>query len=304
MFLIACAGFGFTKAFKFGKSEQQFVSKILLYFINPCLIVSHFNLDFDVIKLRNLSFTILVSFIVHFVLILVSLIFISSKKNNENCGIERLGIVFTNCAFIGIPLIEGVLGKEGVFYLLGYIVVFNIVLWTVGYLLLGGKINIKKILFNPNIIAIFAGVLLFISPYKLPSVIFTPISLIGGMNTATSMILLGMLFANFKFPENQEKRKYFFEVIKVCIVRLVVCAVFVFFVILAFNHLFNFVDDCRLISFVVFISALCPVGMSVSTFSILFEKDESFSGLLVMSTSLFSILTIPVFVKLGELFFR
>mgnify|MGYP003305346482 CR=1 FL=1 len=40
--------------------------------------------------------------------------------------IAIIAIAFTNCAFIGIPLIEGVLGSEGVFYLLGYIVVFNI----------------------------------------------------------------------------------------------------------------------------------------------------------------------------------
>ena len=39
MAVIALAGFAAAKAFGFGKKEQTFVSKLLLYVINPCLIL-------------------------------------------------------------------------------------------------------------------------------------------------------------------------------------------------------------------------------------------------------------------------
>lgn len=52
MLIIAVSGFVLSRIFKFGKDEQKFVSKFLLYFINPCLILSHFNLDFNFEKLK------------------------------------------------------------------------------------------------------------------------------------------------------------------------------------------------------------------------------------------------------------
>ena len=51
MLIIAASSFAISKSFKFGKTELQFVSKMLLLYINPCLILSHFDLDYDVEKL-------------------------------------------------------------------------------------------------------------------------------------------------------------------------------------------------------------------------------------------------------------
>ena len=137
----------------------------------------------------------------------------------------KIAIAFTNCAFIGIPLIEGVLGSEGVFYLLGYIVVFNIFLWTFGYAIIDGKVHVKKLLTNPNIIAVLFGIILFCIPVKLPDIIYSPLKLIGGMNTATSMVLLGMLFANFNISADGSIKTYLARGTKLSLFRLVVCAV-------------------------------------------------------------------------------
>lgn len=306
MLIIAVSGFFLSKAFKFGKDEQKFVSKLLLYFINPCLIFSHFNLDFNFEKLKNLGIVILISCVIHLVMLAIGLIFFRSKTSQgmELDCIDKIAIAFTNCAFIGIPLIEGVLGSEGVFYLLGYIVVFNIFLWTFGYAIIDGKVNIKKVFTNPNIISVVLGIVLFCVPVKLPDIIFTPLKLIGGMNTATSMILLGMLFANFRFTVHEQVKAYVFRVLKLSFFRLVFNAIVNFLIILLIFRFFNFVQDIRLICFVVYISSLCPVGMSVSSFSVLFNKDESYSGLLVIATSVFSIITIPCAVAVAELFIK
>jgi hypothetical protein len=44
--------------------------------------------------------------------------------------------------------------------------------------------------------------------------------------------------------------------------------------------------------------------MSVSSFAVLFNKDESYSGFLVIETSIFSIITIPCAVAIAELFIK
>lgn len=302
MLVIVFSGFLITKIFHFGKIEQQFVSKTLLYFINPCLIVSHFNIDFNPELLKNFGIVIILSIIIHFVMIIVALIFARSKNETDkslDC-IDRVASVFTNCAFIGIPLISGVIGNEGVFYLLGFIVTFNIFLWTFGYMMMAGKIKIKKLFINPNIIAVFVGLILFRLPIHLPEIISKPVSLIGGMNTSMAMILLGMLFANFKKTEGVS---YTVRVIKLCLIRHVIIAIVVFAVVFASFKLFPQVRDMRMICYVVYIAALCPVGMSVSSFSVIFNKDESYAALLCLVTSGLSVITLPLSVALAEMVF-
>lgn len=302
MVIISVAGFAVTKAFNFGKTEQQFVSKVLVMFVNPCLIVSHFNLDYDSEKLKNFLIVVLLSVIVHFVMIAVALIFARSKDEQGktlDC-IDRIAVVFTNCAFIGIPLITGVLGAEGVFYLLGFIVTFNIFLWTFGYMMLAGRVHLKKLILNPNIIAVVVGLVLFCLPVKLPQIISIPLNLIGGMNTALAMILLGMLFANFQKKENTS---YTFRVVKLCVIRHVIVAIAVFTVVFVAYSLFSNVKDMRLMCYVVYIAALCPVGMSVSSFAVIFNKDESYSALLCLVTSAVSVVMLPLCVGIAEKIF-
>ena len=39
---------------------------------------------------------------------------------------------------MGIPLINGLFGAEGVFYLTGYVTVFNVMVWSHGVIFFGG----------------------------------------------------------------------------------------------------------------------------------------------------------------------
>ena len=63
MLLIVFSGFIVARCFKVGDKEQKFLSKMLLYFINPCLVVSSFNLEFDALKLKQLGFVAAISLI-------------------------------------------------------------------------------------------------------------------------------------------------------------------------------------------------------------------------------------------------
>ncbi len=338
MLLIATAGFCVSKFFKFGNREQKFVSKTLLYFVNPALIITKFNgQTFQVQLLENLGIMVLVSFVAHVALTVVALVFVRSKnaEAKELDAIDRLGIVFTNCAFIGIPLIEGAFGdlpnnggQNAIFYLLGYVIVFNIYLWTFGIKMFGGKINFLKVITNPNIVSVIAGVCLFCAPFELPQIIAKPVEYIGEMTVGMSMLLLGMLFANYGKSEEPENalennclkssfdddsssavknkktgKKYFGRVAKVCLLRCIVSPCFAFLFVLLFAKVFGWVEDIRLMSYVILICVLCPIGMSVSSFAVLFNKDESYSGLTVLATSALCVVTIPAAIAAAEMIY-
>lgn len=302
MILIAVAAFSVSKAFKFGTTEQQFVSKILIYFINPCLIVSRFNMDFETEKLKAFLVVLSMAVALHFAMILVALLFCRSKseETRDLDSIDRIALVFTNCGFIGIPLIDGIFpNSQGVFYLLAFIITFNVFLWTFGYMMLCGKINVKKIVTNPNIIAVVIGFAIFCLPFKLPVIISIPLGSIASMNTAMAMFLLGLLFANF----HGFQKSYIGRLAKLCVLRFVVVMAISLLIVFAFYHIYSSIPDIRLMCYVCYIAALCPVGMSVSSFAVLFNKDESYAGLSVLATSVVCVITLPLSVAIAELVF-
>ncbi len=299
MALIVVTSFLFSKKGNFSEGVSGYLSKLLLYVINPCMIISTFNVDYDFEKMRELFFAIILSFAVHFVMTIVAVLAFHGKTN-FSIGLDKLAVIFTNSGFIGIPLIKGVFGLDGVFYLMGYIFVFNVFLWTYGEYQMTQKINLKKIFTNPNVIACIVGVVEFMLPAKLPYVISEPIQMIGLCNGAVSMILLGVLFAGFK--KSGESSSYAKEVAFVTIVRLVICpvviAVFLSQLFKAMNAGGFFPEHLYMIFNVIYIASLCPVGMSVSGFAVVFKKDPSYSSLLVSISSAACIVTTPAFVVL------
>ncbi len=304
MLLIALCAFFVTKKFKFGVTEQQFVSKMLLFVVNPCLVLNNFNIDFDAEKFKSFGFAFVLSIIIHLVMVLISVIFCRTKSDLESekslDGLDRIASFMSNCAFIGIPLINGVIGSEGVFYLLSFIAVFNIFLWTFGYALVGGKINLVRIITNPNILCVIFGIILFCLPFKLPEIISLPLEYIGSMNTAMAMILLGMLFATFK---KSSESSYTKRIIRVCIVKFVIIALVTFLIVFGTYKLFPDFKDIRIICYVILIAAICPTGMSVSSMAVLLKKDDSYAALLCIITSLLSIFTLPITIALSEMAF-
>ena len=298
MSLLGLSGFIFAKTVKAKESEQKFLSKMLLYFINPCLILNSFDMEFDVIKLKELGFVALLALVSQILMILVCSLFTFSKKEEvrDLNIIERMAGVFTNCGFVGIPLIRGVFGDKGVFYLMGYLVVFNILLWTYGMAILSGKISIKKIVTNPVIIFSFAGLLLFLCPFTLPKIISKPLVMIADMNTAVAMILIGLFFANFHY-----KKGFILRLLRFNILRLVVCPLLVLgFLFLVYKFLpFNFQEE-RLFLFVVLICSSCPSATSIPSMAVLFDKDSSFASLCVSISSVTCIATLPTVVLLAE----
>ena len=288
MIIITLAGYIFARCAKVTDEQQKFMSRLLLYFINPFLVLNSFNMEFSWLKFRQLWFAALIALVLHGIMILLG--FFSSKEK-----IDSLAVAFTNCGFVGIPLIRGVFGDEGVFYLMGYLIVFNVLIWTYGYYRLSGTTNIKKIITNPNIIAVAIGLIIFCLPFKLPELIQKPIVMIADINTPMAMLLLGILFARFEFD-----RSYFARLVKTLLFRLVITSLCNLCVILLAYKIFANVQDIKMMLFAIYICSMCPVATTIPGLAVVFDQDKSFASLIVTMSSMFCILTIPSFVALAE----
>ena len=305
MAIIVVISFFFSRKNKFGQAASQYLSRLLLYVINPCMIVSTFDVEYSGEKLKSLGLAIGISFVFHLVMILAATIFFALKKSRNaedpDCArdcLSKIGIVFTNSGFIGIPLINGVFGPSGVFYLMGYILVFNILLWTWGEWLMTGSIRPLKIILNPNVLACAAGLAVFCLPFKMPYVVIEPLKMIGACNGAVSMVLLGLLFASFN--AESEGKAFVKPLARDVFLRLIFCPLLLLGLTIFGIRLFSSVAEIQLIMSVLFIAVCCPVGMSVSSFAVVFKKDADYASLLVAVSSAACVVTIPLLVALLE----
>ena len=324
MAIIVIVSFIFSRKNAFGNEASQYLSRLLLYVINPCMIVSTFDVEFSGQKLRSLGLAIGVSLAFHLAMMVLATLLFARKKSSQGQNslqgqegsrdsLSKIAIVFTNSGFIGIPLINGVFGGEGVFFLMGYILVFNVLLWVWGEWLMTGTMRPLKILANPNVLACAAGLAVFCLPFKMPYVIIEPLKMIGACNGAASMILLGLLFSGFggakeKSGQGQERaapvKAFAKPLARDVFLRLVVCPLILLGATLFAMQAFSSVSQIQLIMSVLFIAAACPVGMSVSSFAVVFKKDADYASLLVAVSSAACVVTIPLLVALLELFLR
>lgn len=105
---------------------------------------------------------------------------------------------------MGFPLIQALFGAEGLLYASAYVTVFNILLWTVGYAMVSGKVRpgevLHSILTTPVLWSVLLGLPLYPFRVNVPELIRQPLQLVDNMNTPLSMIITGMLIAGSK-PE-------------------------------------------------------------------------------------------------------
>ena len=136
----------------------------MLEVVNPVLIFMSYQQAFDTKLLLGLGLSVGLAFLSYgFTILLVDLLY--RKNKTDEGAVEKFASVYSNCGFMGIPLINGLFGAEGVFYLTGYVTVFNIMVWTHGVISFGGrgqKTSVKKVLSSPAIIATLLGLVTFL----------------------------------------------------------------------------------------------------------------------------------------------
>ena len=162
MFILVALGFLCGKINLIDKETNSKLSGFVLEVVNPVLIFMSYQQSFNNELLIGLGMSLVLGFISYGVMIFLLKFLYRKNKTNEGI-VEQFAAIYSNCAFMGIPLINGLFGEEGVFFLTGYVTVFNIMVWTHGVVFFGGKeaqTSVKKVLTSPAIIATFLRLIL------------------------------------------------------------------------------------------------------------------------------------------------
>ena len=138
MFILVALGFLCGKINLIDKETNSKLSGFVLEVVNPVLIFMSYQQSFNNELLIGLGMSLVLGFISYGVMIFLLKFLYRKNKTNEGI-VEQFAAIYSNCAFMGIPLINGLFGEEGVFFLTGYVTVFNIMVWTHGVVFFGGK---------------------------------------------------------------------------------------------------------------------------------------------------------------------
>ena len=291
LFILIAVGFICGKIKLIDDYVAKKLTDIILMIAMPCVIVNAFQREYNPEMLVNLLITAVCAVAIHIVTIVIaSLVF--RDKDEGRKKVLRFGTIFSNCAFMSIPLQEAVLGSEGVFYCAIFIGVFNLFSWTYGLVLMSGdkkQMSVKKLVTNPGILGVVIGVILFICSITLPAIIGEPIRYLGTLNTPVPMLIIGFYLSQVNFVDVfAEKKNYVASIIRLLLIPIIALGVM---------YLCG-IRGTMLVSIV--ISASAPVAASCTMFATKYGGDTMLSVRLVALSTVISVVTMPLVVDLAN----
>lgn len=291
-FIMIIMGYTLVKL-KIVKSEDSKVlSMVCLYLIMPCVIINSFLIEFTPEKLKGLGLAVGVAIVIHF----VAWVFIRilGKVLNFN-PVEKASVMYSNAANMVIPVVMSVLGDEWVLYSSAFVSVQLVLLWTHCKSMLSNEkgFELKKIYTNINLIAIFIGILLFITKIHIPSVLQGTLKSVGGTVAPISMIITGMIMAGAELKKVFSNGRIYL----VLFFRMIFFP-FIVFMIIYFTGITKVIDNGAMILLVTFIATITPTASSITQMAQVYGNNEQYAGAINIMTTIVSIVTMPIMVAL------
>jgi predicted permease len=288
LFFIMATGFIAKKRDIFNSAVNKKLSELLLKVTNPLLVISSFQVDFTQDILKNVLIVFAFAISAHIVSILLGQV-LFRRCDAESRKIMKFSAVYSNCGFMGFPLLSSLFGSIGVLYGSVYVAAFNIFLWTHGVMVFSDskkidRHNIKKVLLNPGIISVIIGILLFAFSLKLPAPVASAVEMIGSMTTPLAMLIIGATIADCELKQLLKGWNLYYATA----VRLILIPLIAFVTL----KLVGLPD--MLLKVCVLVVAM-PMATTTAIFAELYDSDSVLASRAVVLSTLLSIITIPLF---------
>jgi len=295
LFILMAVGFLLGKAKILTKEGNKVLSKIVLFIAFPGVILSSVLTGEMGVTVTDAIYFILMAlltFVIAFAVAIVVVRLLGGDKANR--GLYILMSVFSNCAFMGLPVVITVFGVAAVYYVALFSIPFTTLVFSVGILLVAGR---KKgegqaafkfnpiVLLNPTLIAAVLSVPLAVSGVKFPNFITESFVLIGSLATPGGMFVIGASLAYVPIKTLFTE----WRVVPVALMRLVIIPVITWLV------LRQIVSNELMLGVLVVLTSM-PIAATASTLSIEYEGNEQLASSGVFLSTLFCAITVPLIV--------
>ena len=292
LFLILFAAAALVKTGILKAENSKILSKLSLYFITPCVIFNSFQKELTDEIGQGLLTAVALATGFELLFFLIAAVLRRVWKATE---VELASVVFSNVGNLVIPLVSFVLGPEWVIYTSAYIFVFNLLFWTIGIRMFDreSKPGIRKILLNPNLLATWAGLITLFTRLKLPEPVMLAFSDVAAMIGPLSMMITGMMIGGMTFRNMFSNHRVF----GVLFFRMILASGLAVF---AAALVVRFLPVDRNIVMIMLLGAIAPTASNINQVAILYNRDAGYASAINVLTTLFCIVTIPLWFMLFE----
>ncbi len=208
--LIILLGFFLGKRKIIDEHTNKSLINLLLSVAMPCALFSAFPSEFNSDSLRLFLIGAGGGVVVLTTAILVSKLLFRKSWSPKNYFQYQFAFIFNNAAFLGFPLVQAIFGQAGLVPYSGFIIIFNLALFSYGVMLFRRQFNWKQVglaFANPNVIAVLVGTLCFVLSLQLPPFIDSSIGYVGAMMTPLSLICIGFMLSRADLGKVLRKTK-------------------------------------------------------------------------------------------------
>lgn len=298
LFLMIVMGYAANHFGIMGKESERWLSKLIVNITCPALILSSVTTSARLESTAALLMIFAAAAVYYLVLPLVSKLIVKLLRIPcERAAEYESLLVYSNIGFMGIPVAKAILGQDSILYLSIFMAVFNISVFSYGTILLQvnhsgekQKIPFKKMI-NPGTVTSAVAILLYVLGIRLPELVISPITSVGGITTPLAMLVIGSSLANQPLREVlSELNMLPFTVIRLLIlplVSIVLCR--------------WLIADPMLAGILVLVSAM-PSASNIVMLSHELGRDPSYISKGIFFSTVFSVITIPLVAMLMNQF--
>lgn len=289
--LIIILGLILGKLKLISKKTNIELTNLLLMVFMPAALFTAFPSTYDEASLQLFLSGLGAGVLVMVILIVVAKIIYNPKIFHGDLSYEsQFALIFNNATFLGYPIVSSTFGSSGVIAYCGFIIAFNIALFSYGIWLFERKITWKlfhSVVFNPNIIAVVLGMLLFLLNFRLPDFIMDAAGYVGSATTPLSLICIGFMLSQAKLLQVLKK----WRLILAAFSQLIIGPLIAWGILTLLHFPAEVVQVCTLIQ-------ALPTATSLGLFAVKYGGNTTEASEFVTVSTILSAATMPIMIAI------
>lgn len=289
LFIIMVVGYIMSKRGIIDDAANVRYTRLVLNISLPAQILTVFASNQGIVSNKEVLIVFGISLLMYLIYAIIGIVFLFvTRVKAEQKGTYLFMMLFGNVVFMGLPVVEGILGEEALIYVVIFNVIFNLLVFSLGIILIGKRekgvqFDIKKLI-NMPLISSLVSIFMYFANIKLPNTLMRSLEFMGDMTTPVAMLILGSIIANMNFKELfDEWRIYLFIVVK-----LVVLPVVALFVMKYMPIQSEIISGCMIL-----LSAM-PVATNATMLALEYDGDVKLASKGIFFTTIFCMISIPI----------
>ena len=262
------------------------LTDVLMTVILPCNIFLSFKTDADMETLRGFLVTIAISVLIMLFTAALGKALYRRKEDHQQ-KVFRYGLINSNALFIGLPIIQSLLGDAGVLQQTMYMIFVRMFSWSYGLSLYTGvksdwKASAKRLMTNACMIAAALGLVMMLTGFRLPVFLDRTLGYDSNCMMLISMMLIGVVLSEMDVRQLLRKDVWGFTAVRLLVIPAIVLL------------------GCKLFRVPYIVTATCtllsgmPAASLTAVLAARYHGDSELGALLVTVSTILSAMTIPI----------